>query len=404
MAKISAYPADTAPDVADVIPFVDVSASATEKVTVDNLAASAAFSGRYAPLPAPAGASTTAFDDSISAYNWKRSNTAGLAAALSKSQTGSYVSLAFVGDSITAGRVPGTTTPSTDAFCQRMMAYLSACGYTLAGDGVIVPCNYRPFDSANVDQRWSFTGTWTESGNGHGLQASVASTATLTSTRAGTIVEVFYFNGSTAPFYVSIDGGADVTVTPTGTSTLATYQVTGLSNATHTVRVSRIAGNCQFWGATVRSASGLTVSNFGESGVTSSRFTNTDWYQNRAQIAHTAPSAVFLMAGTNDAISAVSVATYKANMDAIIDYFGTLNTSTGDVVIMSPYFGGTEDFAPYRAALYELADENDVPLIDWGHAFVSEADATSNGIRADDYHPNKAGFDVMGANLARILA
>lgn len=49
MPKISEFPTDTAPDAADLVPFVDVSQSRTESVTVANLAASSAFADRYAP-------------------------------------------------------------------------------------------------------------------------------------------------------------------------------------------------------------------------------------------------------------------------------------------------------------------------------------------------------------------
>jgi hypothetical protein len=46
--KISALPTDTAPDAADLVPFVDTSATTTEAVTVANLAAAASFVALYA--------------------------------------------------------------------------------------------------------------------------------------------------------------------------------------------------------------------------------------------------------------------------------------------------------------------------------------------------------------------
>lgn len=51
MPRITDLPTDTAPATDDLVPFVDVSASRTEAVTVDNLAASAAFTGRYVSVP-----------------------------------------------------------------------------------------------------------------------------------------------------------------------------------------------------------------------------------------------------------------------------------------------------------------------------------------------------------------
>ena len=50
MPKISEYPSDSAPDPADIVPIVDVSAGATEKVTVADLAASSAFAAQYATV------------------------------------------------------------------------------------------------------------------------------------------------------------------------------------------------------------------------------------------------------------------------------------------------------------------------------------------------------------------
>jgi hypothetical protein len=43
MPKITALPTDTAPEGADLIPFVDTTAARTEAVTIANLAASAPF-------------------------------------------------------------------------------------------------------------------------------------------------------------------------------------------------------------------------------------------------------------------------------------------------------------------------------------------------------------------------
>lgn len=50
MPKITDLPTDTAPDSADLVPFVDVTASRTEASTWANVAASTAFSALYAPL------------------------------------------------------------------------------------------------------------------------------------------------------------------------------------------------------------------------------------------------------------------------------------------------------------------------------------------------------------------
>jgi hypothetical protein len=58
--KISQYPSDSAPDPADIVPIVDVSAGATEKVTVADLAASPAFAAQYGPGGTAGNAPTTA--------------------------------------------------------------------------------------------------------------------------------------------------------------------------------------------------------------------------------------------------------------------------------------------------------------------------------------------------------
>jgi lysophospholipase L1-like esterase len=214
---------------------------------------------------------------------------------------------------------------------------------------------------------------------------------------------VFYFNNNTPAFNVSIDGGADVTVTPPGGASHSTYQVTGLANTTHTIRVTRIAGTCQIWGASVRGTTGRAAANFGSGSQTAFTFaTFTAWYQYQAMVTHVAPKAAFVMFGTNDVIAASPVATFKANMTTIVNALSAIGGGI-DVVMMSPIYA-TSAFDPYRDALYQVADTLDVPLIDWAHFAGGYTVAVANGLMADTNHPNKPGFLSMGANLARLVA
>lgn len=85
----------------------------------------------------------------------------------------------------------------------------------------------------------------------------------------------------------------------------------------------------------------------------------------------------------------------------------------GDVLLIAPaqpdfanaVIGGTSAaYLALVAVLYELADEEDVPLIDLAWAWKDYATALSLGYFTDALHPNQLGAEEIADRVARVLA
>ena len=99
----------------------------------------------------------------------------------------------------------------------------------------------------------------------------------------------------------------------------------------------------------------------------------------------------------NDAVVPTLVATYQAQAQTAINQ---LKAGGGDVVILAsmPCSGFT--LTAYTQALYDLADTNDLPLIDIQDRWGTYTLANGYGLMSDLVHPNSAGYaDVARAVL-----
>lgn len=129
-----------------------------------------------------------------------------------------------------------------------------AAGLTDGGRGVASRSETSSSSGEALNPLVSSTGTWTDSGNQNDyLQAdvssSVAAGATRTFTGKGTAFRLIYqiWPTITGRFSYSVDGGAEVVVDASGPTTgtlalsLGIVNITGLSEGTHTVRVTNLA-------------------------------------------------------------------------------------------------------------------------------------------------------------------
>ena len=91
--------------------------------------------------------------------------------------------------------------------------------------------------------------------------------ATFVSEQPGTVVSIVSLNNNAAATWsYSIDGGTEVTVTPSGAQTVQITNSTGLAN---TVVIKSLTANATFFcGIEVRGASGLSLSRLGIDGAT----------------------------------------------------------------------------------------------------------------------------------------
>lgn len=341
-------------------------------------------------------------------YNLQPAALRRLRAKLAQAKAGTGLcKIAVAGNSITAGQ---SVTFSTQSWPVVLRDFLATKGYTKTGTGVVFCSNSQ----AGTDTRWSFSSGWfnyvpssiktpTKAHNANGA------TATFTSDQTGTVASVYYANNS-GTFTVSIDGGTAVAVTPTGSSsTTGVYTVTGLSNAVHTVVVTLTSTSYVYLiGAEVRGTTGVTVTGCGIGGATSTDFVTTNNAGGRKAVLAWAPDVVLIDLLTNDAntLTIIPAATSKANMQALITEY----SATADVILVAsiPGYDNTAAapvaFTAYRQALYDLADSNNLPVLDLYDRWGTYASANGLGLMTDSLHPNAAGYADIAAAASALLA
>lgn len=119
------------------------------------------------------------------------------------------------------------------------------------------------------------------------------------------------------------------------------------------------------------------------------------------------PKASFFCIGINNWLQAASVVTFKSDVTASV--ISQKAASCDPVLVVPPATGSVEADAaaqaPYVAALYEVAVEQDLPLIDLQKKFGSFAAVDARGwMYADKIHPNTLYDAAAGAFMAETVA
>jgi lysophospholipase L1-like esterase len=115
------------------------------------------------------------------------------------------------------------------------------------------------------------------------------------------------------------------------------------------------------------------------------------------------PVAAFVNLGINDWSLGVPVATFRANMQAIIN---TLLPTT-DVILSIPFPSSLSAYptqGQYVQVIRDLALANNLPLIDFGRLFVSWEIGNPLGRYIDNRHPTpQRGYGMTAKFVARSL-
>jgi hypothetical protein len=363
-------------------------------------------SGSFASATVPAtvtGSRVNGYDRRLNIYNLKPKHLRRTHAALGRAYNGyGSCSIAIVGDSTDAGI--GTNSASNDSWPGRLKKNLVNVGAFNGGTGFVVGAPNAP----GVDNRWTLGAGWAAWGDGSSALANdtTLNPATFVSDSNGTIVKVLYGAGLGA-FTVQIDGGSIVTIPSaagtTGTPTI--YQVSGLTNAPHTVVINSTAVGTypMILGVSVEQSSGLVIHNLGIGGGHSALLTNpSPWFPgNLASSAALAADLVVQGFMINDSNDAVPVATYKSN---VLSGVAILQSRGADLILRTPMPVSGTDLTPYIQALYEIADQADLPLIDLNDRAGTWTLSNGNGIMSDNFHPNAFGYADMARCVMLALA
>ncbi|MBX3226508.1 MAG: SGNH/GDSL hydrolase family protein [Labilithrix sp.] len=151
----------------------------------------------------------------------------------------------------------------------------------------------------------------------------------------------------------------------------------------------------------------VTLKNLGVS-----RFTAADVIRDQLpQIEAFAPTLVTVQVGSNDVATKVPLATYRAEVRAILD----AATRAGARVLVlgqnewfrapdGPSYGGTfEKREAFDAVLFEEARRHDAELVDLRSLYRRQADAPARSWSADGIHPTASAYDEMAAEIARVV-
>lgn len=303
--------------------------------------------------------------------------------------------IAYIGHSMVAGTgaAPGDTDWPT-----QFARFLEREGYARSGEGFVAGTKNAPDARVTTGAGWSST-----IAGSHFIETSTATAPMVfQSIEVATEVDVHYALG-TGPFSVSIDGGAPVTVTPAGGVGYGKATYSGLPSATHSVTILRISGRVMILGVDFyRSVPALRHYNVGVGGQRIGNVASTSGNFPGSFLASIVkPDLVFLECIYNDASDGLALATFKTNVQLFI----TRMSSIGATVVLltdTPVGRAASIAEPYTNALYELARDNNLLLLDMLGAL---AGAVANGlISADNTHPTPAGYAAQARAVYKGLA
>lgn len=332
-----------------------------------------------------------------------RAKMGGVAAGVANARA----KIAIMGHSHVSGY--GSTVGSNDlAVCLRKILNRR---YPM-GSGLVTAFNNNGGDSANPqsDSRWNLSANWKYAGGTWGsgdiqlhMRCQTSGTpATFTSDVAGTIVEIYTFGNGSAVTY-AIDSGSNINITPNGTMGVQVTTVTGQTNATHTVRVNSTSSSSAFLlGVSVRPAIALEVSAFGFYGSEASDWLpSTQWYDGYKDVVSYAPDLVIIQLDANEAIHGKTPETLRSNLQTIV----TALKAVADVAIVTSAAPNVtaETWTTFRQAVYQVATDSQIPLVDFRDRLGSNVTATANGIMYDPNHPNGAGYMDSALALSALL-
>lgn len=365
----------------------------------DDSATAVALKAVVGGAPAHAGLRKNRYDAERSVYNLKASNTRRVRAALGAARAGTGLArLTFAGDSLTAGfgSVRGTSDPAT--FLRRELERL---GYPV-GDLIHTV-------SGQTEPRLIRSGSWSDGSTSLDLLAG-SQGATLTLTDTGTALDIVAADVG-ATWSYSIDGAGPTFVVAGGTSVPKVVTTDGLGPGEHTVVITQNdPGQAYFHSVGFRPAAGVVVESTGIGGSNTTDWTTLgDWTPGSLlnHAGNVRPDLIVIELGINDWVSNLAVDTYRTNLTTL-----TQRCQATNATVMLTASQGAEtnrtDWSTYVAAIYDVADARDVPLLDLydrlGAYGDYNADGTSRDLAVDSIHLTPAGYASKGRGWLDLLA
>jgi hypothetical protein len=248
----------------------------------------------------------------------------------------------------------------------------------------------------------------------------VASSITYTDTAVNTC-DVYWGDqvATGRVFSVTVDGGTTTNFTTSGTAQFAKTTLSLGAVGTHNLVFNWVSGGTTLlYGIDCRDSTRNELSfwQMGISGGTSANMIANSGTPGAGRIQQLTTFPVKLviteMGVVNDARTSVTVATFKANTTSFVTSMKALNT---DVILLTPPFdngiatGNVVNQAQYVTAMYQVAAEQGIGIIDPQGHWVSYLNSVANGwqVSTDNVHLTKAGYAdeaiIIAATIKSIL-
>ena len=318
----------------------------------------------------------------------------------------------MIGDSTTRGH-GALGNPNTGNYNYAVAAYLSRM---FGGLPQINAHNNSAYGyvSLTTDARLTATGSFSTGTGGNSLGgamflANAAGKLSFTPTVNTDTVEVYYYQGIAGSFTLDTNGGTATTTTiPTTPAQMQTAVIaTGAAAAANTYNLNWVSGSNFICGVRAYDSSKkwLEFDNWGFEGSQTVNWISAGAAYNPINAAVAiAPEVISICLGINDWDNGISVATYTANVQALI----TAAQATSDVILISPnpsqpgFVAGTPSIAgqqTYVTALASLAASNNALFIDNFSRWVSYASSNALGYNFDGLHPNSVGYEDLAVSI-----
>jgi hypothetical protein len=319
--------------------------------------------------------------------------------------------VAFIGDSTTRGQsTGGGTSQAVNSWPMQLSTLLNAAGINAGannvwGDGGSWGLGQTIANFKTGDSRVTSTGAWALgsvlSAGGNNFGSASAGTMTFTPQTNCDTCQVIWRDGAAGRDWdFAVDGGAATNVLSTGATQFKIETFALGSLAPHTVTLSWDLGTIHILGINCYNSTRkeLSLWNWGICGGTSlNLINNTDAVVGRlAILAHASlkPDLAFIEGGIiNDWRTSVAIATSKSQITTLVT---TAKANGTNVILCVPpvdtgVAGATANQAAYVAAMYEIAAEQSVGIINFREISIANSDTV---------HPTAAGYLSM-ATLAR---
>jgi len=223
--------------------------------------------------------------------------------------------------------------------------------------------------------------------------------ATLTTTAPHTGARIYAQAAAGATVTVTVDGSASSWTVPAATGWSA-RTITGLANTTHAIKVESTSDFDVLGVALDYPTPRLKITRAGRASSSAANWNATtadSLWTSAVSGGATTPAALVINLGTNDPSNAAALAATYARAAAL------------GIPVLAVGPGGLGGFAAYstydaaRAAIYDAADANGFPLLDFEAVVGDYTAANGSALMGDTVHENANGYALEAAAVARLI-